>query len=205
MYKRQFQNVVPTVTRLLNYDRVKVVSAITLGSLIPLLIYVSWCAVSLGGGMMTSDSGSGLLLTVFSMVTVAGSSIGALLSLSEECQSLLLKNKSDQQASEEERGDVFALPAVAAPAGLALVLSQVFADDITHALKLAGSYGSPLLYGLIPVAMAWSQYQKQQHQQETAKNTSLIPGGVAGLGVLGLGGSALIGLELMDSVTPMLS
>jgi amino acid permease len=37
-----YQNIVPTVTRILDYDRAKVTAAVTLGSVIPLCIYLAW-------------------------------------------------------------------------------------------------------------------------------------------------------------------
>jgi hypothetical protein len=187
-----YQNIVPTVTRILGYDRRKVVSAITLGSLFPLLIYMAWCVAVLGGGIETTG---GSLFTLFSMVTVAGSSIGALISLSEEFEILLQQPKKD----------TFSLPSVALPCLAALGVCQLFADDITEALKVAGSFGSPLLYGVIPVAMAYLQQQRLQQQPPqpltiSPPPTRVMPGGLAGLGVLGLGATALVGTELVDTL-----
>jgi tyrosine-specific transport protein len=184
-----YQNIVPTVTRILGYNRFKVITAITLGSLIPLLIYLAWCVAVLGGGIETTG---GSLFTLFSMVTVAGSSIGALISLSEEVEILLQNPKKD----------TFSLPSVALPSIAALGACQLFADDISGALKVAGSYGSPLLYGVIPVAMAYLQQQRQQSQAMgvSPPRSPVMPGGLAGLGVLGLGATALVGTELFDTL-----
>ena len=209
-----YQNIVPTVTRLLGYDRTKVVTAISLGSFVPLCIYVAWCVAVLGGGIggatTSSAAGGGALFALFSMVTVAGSSMGALMSLAEEFETLLLSNANPETGtSSEAKGDTFSWPSVALPSLLALGTCQFFADDISGALKVAGSFGSPLLYGLIPVAMAYSQQQrKQQQQQQGPLNTNAIshaadvlPGGMAGLGALGLGASALVGSELAATVS----
>ncbi|KAL3895553.1 MAG: hypothetical protein SGARI_007415, partial [Bacillariaceae sp.] len=51
-----FQNIVPTVTRLLDYDRTKVTTALTVGSVIPLLMYMAWSVSILGGGIDASSS-----------------------------------------------------------------------------------------------------------------------------------------------------
>lgn len=72
-----FQNIVPTVVRLQAYDRTKTVASLVLGSLIPLVMYVLWCTACLGGGIDLEGLGStSPLLTVFSLATLAGSSIG---------------------------------------------------------------------------------------------------------------------------------
>ena len=187
-----YQNIVPTVTRILEYDRTKVVTAITLGSVFPLCIYLAWCVAVLGGGIETSlssTSGGVDLFTVFSFVTVAGSSIGALMSLSEEFEILLGK----------EKGGKFSLPSVALPSIIALGVCQLFQDDISGALKVAGSYGSPLLYGIIPVAMTYLQQRRQQMSPQSELLTparTVMPGGMTGLGFLGLGASALVGSEV---------
>lgn len=189
-----YQNIVPTVTRILGYDRTKVLAAISLGSFLPLLIYLAWCVAVLGGGTESSSSSSGSgLFTIFSMVTVAGSSMGALMSLSEEFEIVLEQPKSETN---------FSWPSVALPSMLALGVCQVFSQDISGALQVAGSYGSPLLYGVIPVTMAYFQQQKASSTTTISKPTptKIMPGGRAGLGVLGAGALALVGSELMDTL-----
>jgi tyrosine-specific transport protein len=188
-----YQNIVPTVTRILDYDRTKTMAAITLGSMIPLAMYLAWCVAVLGGGIDMALGMGAPLMAIFSVVTVAGSSMGALMSLSEEFESML----------GQEKKDIFSLPSVALPVSVALLAGQLFASDIKDALKVAGSFGSPLLYGLIPVAMVWVQLQQQQ-KSPSASSKSVIPGGTAGLGVLGLGATALIGCELVETVGHLL-
>jgi tyrosine-specific transport protein len=183
-----YQNVVPSVTRVLDYDRTKTMTAIALGSFVPLIMYLAWCVVVLGGGITTGVGGS--LMTVFSLVTVAGSSLGALISLSEEFQMFL----------GIEKGECFALPSVVLPAGIALLATGVFASDINDALKVAGSFGSPLLYGIIPVAMAWCQQQRVA-TSNTQSTPPLVPGGMVGLGALGLGAVGLVGSELTENLS----
>jgi tyrosine-specific transport protein len=205
-----FQNIVPTVTRILEYDRLKITTAVTLGSLMPLGMYLAWCLVALGGGFDTMGTAAGPLLTIFSLVTVAGSSIGALMSLSGEFESLL----------GDEKTDTFSLPSVILPAVMSLLACEFFASDINGALELAGSYGSPILYGLMPVAMAWTQLQNQQKGGTSAGGatttstssvvswqeppSSVVPGGTVGLGVLGLGAGALVCVELAETVSQLL-
>lgn len=194
-----FQNIVPTITRLLDYDRTKVVTALTVGSFIPLLMYMAWAVTVLGGGIdMSSGPALGALMTCFSFVTVAGSTLGGSMSLSEEFEIILGSSfgKGDEE-KDKSIDSTFSLPSVAMPIGLALVLAQVFSSDINECLKIAGSFGSPMLYGLIPVTMALMQ-QRQANEDGNLGNSNIIPGGVVGLGALSLASTALIGTELVQ-------
>lgn len=207
-----FQNIVPTVTRLLQYDRVKIATAITVGSTIPLLMYMAWCIVMIGGGIDASSLALGGLISIFSLITAAGSSLGTSMSLAEEFSIIL----------GDEKKETFSIQSVAVPIGMALIVGQLFSNDVTHLLEITGSYGSPLLYGGIPVAMAVSMQRKaadsgSKHSASSAtlgpnQSTSfvrkpsghfptLVPGGVVGLGVLGFGTTALIGTELVGTIT----
>ena len=158
-----FQNIVPTITRLLDYDRFKVITAIILGSSLPLLMYIAWTVTVLGGGIdisSASESSMGVLLTCFSLITVAGSTLGGSMSLSEEFEILLGSNSKSGEAKQKNIDATFSLPSVAIPIGIALVLAQVFSSNINETLKIAGAFGSPILYGFIPVSMAVVQQRQ---------------------------------------------
>jgi hypothetical protein len=192
-----YQNIVPTVAKLQDYHPTRTMAAILLGSLIPLGMYLSWCYACLGGGIdleaLTNGGSSGMtgpLLTVFSLATLAGSSIGCGMSCASEINTFVkatflnaddsnsnISNKQDNVADEDER---FSLPTVLASVGLPLAICHVFGHggDLTGALSVAGGLGSPLLYGIIPVVMAWKQAQQVQQQQshDTSDNfLSLMP------------------------------
>jgi hypothetical protein len=98
---------------------------------------------------------------------------------------------------------LFSLPSVALPVGVLLLACQVFASDINAALKVAVSFGWPLLFGLIPVAIAFMQQQKTATGAQQ-KQSSVVPGGTSGLGVLGLGATGLVGFELAETLGTML-
>ena len=148
---------------------------------------------------MSSGPALGALMTCFSFVTVAGSTLGGSMSLSEEFEIILGSSfaKGDEE-KDKSIDSTFSLPSVAMPIGIALVLAQVFSSDINECLKIAGSFGSPILYGLIPVAMALMQ-QRQANKDGDFGNSNIIPGGVVGLGALSLASTALIGTELVQS------
>lgn len=207
-----FQNIVPTITRLLDYDRFKIVTALVFGSVTPLLMYMAWAVTVIGGGIdLSSVSGPSLsaLMTCFSLITVAGSSLGGSMSLSEEFEILLGSlSKGGEENLKKNKDATFSLSSVATPMIIALVLAQVFSSDITETLKIAGAFGSPILYGFIPVSMALMQ-QRQANKDgnfDTAsasgtsngQDSNIIPGGVVGLGALTVASTALIGTELVQ-------
>jgi tyrosine-specific transport protein len=192
-----YQNIVPTITKMLGYDRTKTTAAITLGSLIPLVMYMPWSFCVVGGGVdMSAVTGvDGLLMSVFALTTIGGSSVGSIMSLSEEFDTFLTPQKQQEvQENNDDDGsgddyDKFSLPSVVASVGCALLAGQFFSDDLNGALKVAGSFGSPLLYGILPVIMA--QRQQQQSKQK------MMPG--ISLGLLGAASTGMVGNELPQS------
>jgi tyrosine-specific transport protein len=186
-----YQNVVPTVAKMLDYDRAKSVSAIVLGTLVPLLMYLAWCYACLGGGIDRSVGvGGGELMTMFSMATLGGSSLASVMSLAEEFDNFVKPSDNNESPSEG-----FQLPSVVLSVALPLSAALIYSsgDDITQALSLAGAFGSPLLYGIIPAIMAFNQRKKTTGGQQ-----NLVPG--FSLGFLGLAASGFIGEGLMERV-----
>jgi tyrosine-specific transport protein len=199
-----FQNIVPTVTRLLDYDRTKVTMALTIGSVIPLLMYMAWSVSILGGGIDPSSSlALSGLVSVFSLITVAGSSLGTSMSLSEEFEIILGEQQQEGEGTSIEKPDTFSFASVAAPIGISLLVGQLFSSNITDLLKIAGAFGSPLLYGALPVAMALMQQRvsiENTFATKTRQFQTMVPGGMVGLGALGLGSTALLGSELVETL-----
>ncbi|CAB9517372.1 Tryptophan-specific transport protein [Seminavis robusta] len=192
----QFQNVVPSLTKILDYDRSKTVAAIALGSFLPLAMYVAWCFAVLGGG----DHGgvAGPLMTVFAGVTLLGSSIGASMSVTEEVETFVAAGDETTKKSKES---VFSPLAVLL--SLAFPLAGVYAfsngNDASAALGVAGAFGSPLLYGILPAMMTYNQ------RQQVADAKSLVPGGLASVGALGAAAAIYVGEGLATHVTDLLA
>jgi len=160
-----FQNIVPTVTKMLNFDRFAVRTAMMIGSGIPVLMYLSWCFMSLGGGI--EDLGNMdmtlSLLHAFGMASVVGSSVAGTMGLSNEFSSFLSRiqagdDKFVSQAQSRANADhsiVSVALALTPPllAGLAFSGGECF----TLPLSLSGQFGSPILYGIAPVMMTLKQ------------------------------------------------
>eukprot|EP00591_Stephanopyxis_turris_P005980 CAMPEP_0195518984 /NCGR_PEP_ID=MMETSP0794_2-20130614/14102_1 /TAXON_ID=515487 /ORGANISM="Stephanopyxis turris, Strain CCMP 815" /LENGTH=392 /DNA_ID=CAMNT_0040648051 /DNA_START=763 /DNA_END=1941 /DNA_ORIENTATION=- len=197
-----FQNIVPTVTKIHDFDRFKTVSSILIGSAIPLFIYVAWCLAVLGGGTENSIERGGLFLTVFSMASIIGSSLGGVMSLSSEIGSVLSEiMECDLDAAEAKEVDSgmkaptipSVLLATAPPLIVGILCSH--GDSFTQALSCAGQFGSPLLYGIVPTALAWTQRNQETNNLTTDNN--LVPGGVMTLAGLGALSAGFIGEELL--------
>mmetsp|Transcript_18570 Transcript_18570/g.28668 ORF Transcript_18570/g.28668 Transcript_18570/m.28668 type:complete len:589 (+) Transcript_18570:180-1946(+) len=232
-----YQNIVPSVTKILNYDRTKIVATLILGSFLPMMIYELYSFVVLGGGC-SSEGTSPLLMTAFAITTIVGSSIACVMSIAEELESYVSTaiertTTSSTLGQEEEEEEVsyfatsdfaasttfqqqqqptpttklveeveqqqdkdvlFSLPSILASVGVPLAVGLALGngDDLTASLRLAGSYGSPLLYGAIPALMAWKQ--RQQISSSSTSSSNLLPGGQSSLALLA-SGSALFIME----------
>mmetsp|Transcript_4936 Transcript_4936/g.6373 ORF Transcript_4936/g.6373 Transcript_4936/m.6373 type:complete len:637 (+) Transcript_4936:178-2088(+) len=249
-----YQNIVPTITKMLDYDRKSTVSAIALGSFIPMLMYISFCFTVIGGGggggVTAAALGTGgMFLLGIKTSSLIGSAMAGIMSISAEINNFLEGRGKDvedakisnteydmerntnveeemlvEQSMDDiclsnpfENGEFSRLPSVAMS-----VLPPLFAgiyfsggEGFVGALSLSGSYGTPILYGMIPVILAVTQRksffndERKQDQpemiqmkslvtpeQEVGGNKHIAPGGIFGLGLLGIGSLGLIGNQL---------
>ena len=167
--------VVPSVTKMLDYDRTKTTAALTLGTLIPLTMYLAWTLASLGGSLGLDPT----ILSIFTVATLLGSSIGGSMSLTEEWKKIL---QSDAET-------VPLLAMVASVAGPVALVTSLPGHDWTDALSLAGGIGSPLLYGVIPALLAWNQ------RKSSSSSSSWIP-----VGALGMLATGYVGEEVVSTL-----
>lgn len=201
----QFQNIVPSLTKILKYDRTKTLGAIALGSFTPLAMYLAWCFAVMGGGIETSEvSSAGPLFTIFSASTLFGSSVGAAVSVTEEVETFLSPNQQFGEASTAPASDsdAFGVPAVLL--SLAAPVAGVWAFcgcDASAALGVAGSYGAPVLYGVVPALMAWNQRRKAEENNVDIR--PLVPSAL--VGVLGLSATVFVRAGLANQMTDFVS
>jgi len=203
----QFQGIVPSIAKILDFDRKKTVAAIVLGSFLSLTMYLGWCFAVMGGGVDLNGALAGPLMAVFSGTTLFGSSLGCSMGVAEEVQTFVSKAPEDEYsvpaaANPVPKKDVFSIPAVLM--SLAVPMAGIVAfsggNDATVALGLAGSFGSPILYGLIPAMMSFNQNKKRIAEEVK----SLVPGGGVGVGALGLGAAAYIGEGMASHMTEVM-
>ena len=87
-------------------------------------------------------------------------------------------------------------------------------EGFVGALSISGSYGTPILYGIIPVLLALNQrgiLMKEQDNntittvpKEIGNMEQIAPGGMVSLGVLGAASIALISNHLISDVSSLL-
>mmetsp|Transcript_22664 Transcript_22664/g.33464 ORF Transcript_22664/g.33464 Transcript_22664/m.33464 type:complete len:482 (-) Transcript_22664:38-1483(-) len=190
-----YQNIIPSVTKILKYDRLKTVAAISIGSFIPICLFIAWSYACLGGGITEEVGCDGWLYTTFSIAAIIGSSIGCTMSITEELDSFI-SGSNESSDNSKTLNPLVSLIAVGVPSAAALVFAG--GDDFSVALRLGGSYGSPFLYGVIPVAMAWMQRQKVEGARD------LVPGGFKPLAVMGMASSLFMLQELAADASTLI-
>jgi len=198
-----YQNIVPSITKLLDFDRTKCITAIVIGSFVPAILYITYCFVATSEHVNQSYSTNGLILTIFSLATLMGSSTGCVLSLAEEFESLLhFPNESSKSLISKVKSQetVFSIQSVVFSVVPPLAVGWFYcsckssdgSNCFTAALSAAGGYSSPLLYGIVPVLLALTQRggseSKGYGTSVVFKNSNkgnLVPGGSLSLGFLG--------------------
>jgi tyrosine-specific transport protein len=187
-----YQNIVPSITKLLNFDRTKSTIAIAFGSFIPMAMYMAWCFAALGGGLenFTENGTGGAAFTAFSASALIGSSLACIMSLAEEYESMLSENKSPAM-------DKFSVPAVtlAVAPPTALVLATG-CPDLTCALSFCGAFLTPFLYGILPILL----YQNVCRKEGDSITASSLSATVLAGGALGL-----IGQEIYHDISQMIA
>lgn len=195
-----YQNIVPSITKLLGFDRTKSTIAIALGSFLPLLMYMGWSFAVLGGGLDNSLSNGvgGVMFTAFTASSFVGSSIGCVLSLAEEYESILSPQGQEEGTCTIDGG--FSTPAVlmsvVPPAAVALAVSHGGDGAFTAPLHLSGAVIAPFLYGILPVMLFQSMQSENAESDNTSKETSLnmgmVPQWILGASTLGLLGNEVV-------------
>ena len=131
------------------------------------------------------------LLTIFSIATLAGSSLCTGMSLAEEFNTIMVttnpssdvlsSNNCINQLNPDSVTDTrFSLQTVIPSVAIPLIAALVFGNDsdsngLTGALAIAGSLGSPLLYGFLPALMAWRQRQPEQEALSSLSSSTSSP------------------------------
>jgi len=207
-----FQNIVPTTARILDYDRTKIALAMGIGTLFPFGMYAAWCMAVLGGGVDTAVGLDGPMFTLFSVVTIAGSHLGSSTSMAEELDTYLRPTPSSSSSSDQaittaaEDGDrkdeVFSWASVLITAALGVGLGEGFAGNLNDLLSLAGAYGSPFLYFVLPLIMMSTQREKlsptttnEPPKEEVISEKSFIPN--IPLAITASAATGFVGLEAL--------
>ncbi len=164
-----FQGIVPTLTRYLDFDRVKVRNAILLGSFIPLAVFIIWHWLIMGiipregpGGLLEAlsrgDTAVQPLRDLLDSPTVyVISKFFAFFALSTSFLGVTLGLRdflADGIGIEKDaKGRFFLCSLIFIP----VVAAAIFYPGIfVESIGIAGGYGCSLLLGLLPILMVWS-------------------------------------------------
>ncbi len=211
-----YQNIVPTVTKLLNYDRTQVVTAIALGSMLPMAMYISFCFTVLGGGTLSGIGTGGIFWSGIKASSIFGSAMACVISIGEELNCYFSPRSEKAQEScgmeaemvkEGEKSSIVPyILGVIPPVMVASLFSD--GEGFVGALKVSGSYGSPVLYGIIPAFLALNQRSKfSSNISNNAPGSvkQLVPGGLVPLIGLALAAGVLIATHLVEDVSSLSS
>lgn len=184
-----YHNIIPVITTQLEGDVPKIRRSITIGSAIPLVMFLAWNAVILGSvspDMMqsVSDGGTvfdplqvlrngkagawlGVLVSVFSEFAIVTSFIGFVYSLLDFFKDMLDVAPNDNS----KRLPLYSLVLLPSTS-LSILNPSIFFT----ALDYAGTFSISVLGGIIPAVMAWKQ-RYSQPQDFNPVTKPLIPGG----------------------------
>jgi hypothetical protein len=227
MYSTEIQKIIPSVTKLCNFDRSQTFAAITVGGAIPIALYITFAYLVLGGGI-DPESG-GFFITAFAMAAVCGASVASSMSLSEEFESFLqvFKERTDEtvltsdlplpvfmmneegmevEVLEElpKEGQTYSLPAVLLavlpPLAMGLYLSNSDSTGIEASIKFAGAYLLPIFVWLFPALLEW---KRQKEMRESGVLSRMSAFSLKNLSVYGVAACAvgLIGIEASQTLS----
>jgi tyrosine-specific transport protein len=177
-----YHNVVPVVVTQLEGDSRKIRQSITIGSAIPLIMFLAWNAVIVGSvspdilkagsqavfdplQVLRAGGGGqwlGVLVSIFSEFAIATSFIGFVYGLLDLFKDIS-PNTQTQTANRLPLYSLILLP----PMSLGAINPNIFFT----ALDFAGTFSISILGGIIPAMTTWKQRQQQQHTNR------LVPGG----------------------------
>lgn len=189
-----YQNIVPSITKLLDFDRTKSTIAIAVGSFLPMVMYLAWCFAALGGGLesATSNGAGAAAFTAFSVSALIGSCITAVMSLAEEYESIISRKMDDDDPCPVTNR--FSTPAVAAAMvpSVAVALAYSNGGDLTGALHFNGAFITPFLYGLLPIILYNSVQKLNESTESSPPFWSNLPLVLLGAGTIGTVGQDII-------------
>ena len=231
-----YQNIVPTITKMLNYDRKQTVMAITLGSGIPMIMYLAFCFTVLGGGAVAGAGNGSMFLNGIMASSVFGSAMACVISVSEELDCYFVPPKDPECETDDSsiasaapvvtNDDTASFPSVVMGVAPPLMAGVYFSggDGFVQALSISGSYGTPLLYGVVPVILAFTQRTAILNalkgnsavenaktifdsimSNDTDKDKQVVPGGMVSIGALAAAAGTLMSTHLMEDLSSLVA
>ncbi|XP_011040994.1 PREDICTED: uncharacterized protein LOC105137094 isoform X3 [Populus euphratica] len=200
-----YHDLAPVLCAYLGGDLKRLRTSVLLGSSVPLLALLVWDAIALGLSaqadqvvdpvLLMSERWSGVsyMVEAFSLLAVATSLIGTLLGFLEFFKEQLKNLSRDSKATRTlqepiglgewwERNKI-SFTAKAMAVAPTLVVSTIVPDAFSAATDIAGGYCMTILYGVLPPAMAWAMYNKEQ-EDSSQNELSRVRPALLGVGIL---------------------
>lgn len=216
-----FHNVVPTVCAQLEGDRHKITIAITLGSFLPLLMFLVWNGVVLAavepGASPGSDpldllraSGGAALGTgvlVFSLTAIITSFIGFVLALTDFFADALRPSEggASDSADKQEDSELIKVRDFALTLILPLAVACYDPTLFFQAIDKAGAFGVSMLFGFLPAWLALSRramespvLAQQPGMLGGYVRGPLVPGGILILVLVAGGALAVVAQNALE-------
>jgi tyrosine-specific transport protein len=197
-----YHTVIPTVSRRLGYDRSRIARAVLFGSACPLVMFIAWNALVLGAvpsGLEAADPVAALIagqgeagatlamaVQIFSFSAVVNTFCGVYHGMRGYVKDVFVES-SARMAADDER--ILAAAVLVPPLFLAATNPTLFLP----ALDAGGTFGIPLLFGIVPAACVW-----RLRQNEASSDVVFVPGGDAVLAAVAVISLLIIGKGTLD-------
>jgi tyrosine-specific transport protein len=176
-----YGEILPTVCQMLNYQRGPIRWAISVGSLLPLLLEVGWAALGIAlvpSGTAMGDPVDALLaagpiqgpLFILAVTAILTTIVGSYLALQSTFNDVFPGSSSSSSSKRNTKKAVpwrrrlVAASSIVLPA---LSIASISPDIFLRAIDFAGSYPVLLLWGLAPPAIAFRQRQNGNTKNPT--------------------------------------
>lgn len=170
-----YHNMIPTIMHYMDQDAKKVRQTILAGSFLALIVYLIWDIVVLGivpaegkwgiieslkQGRQASDAVAGILGLSWVSTCAEGLAFFALLSsfLAQTLALIHFLADALKVKREKQESVPLCLLALAPP----LIFGIIYPDIFIHALNFAGGICAVILFGILPVIMAWKGRYRDQ-------------------------------------------
>lgn len=167
-----YHDLVPVICAYMNGDLKEIRKAIVIGSCVPLFMFIAYLVVALSINNTSVASGLGfedpldLLLKSdvgwivggFSFCAISTSFIGTCLGVTSTIEPKIKESFAERGLTAKGAKKVSYVATLILPLIIALSASDIFLP----ATKFAGSYGAPVLYGLLPSVMCFIWFTSEE-------------------------------------------
>jgi len=167
-----YHDLVPVICAYMNGDLKEIRKAIVVGSCVPLFMFIAYLIVALSINNTSVASGLGfedplgLLLKSdvgwivggFSFCAISTSFIGTCLGVTSTIEPKIKETFAEKGLTAKDAKKVSYFATLILPLIIALSASDIFLP----ATKFAGSYGAPVLYGLLPSVMCFIWFTSEE-------------------------------------------